>query len=333
MGFLFPRLPDELGRECLLRVELNSHHNLSCVCKSWNTALKNPHFYQERKRLKISEKRICMLQRIDGICKVVIFDLEKNTCKSLPPIPTKINGIFHCHFVKQKLVLITNLLPVSTRSYVWLYDFVCSKWRQGVKMPRWLNGFASAVDEDRGLIYVGGGCESYGNPVRSASVYNVEEDKWDVLPDMNTYIQNSKGAFADGKFYVIGTSGSFEVFDSQTRSWTTMENRFNSWCCFISAFGRLYGLSERGLVEYHYSQDKLDIVGTFPGQNWGRFTDFAVLVSNKIFVGVSRFYAFARQGFFILEPPSETGGTLKLIGIRRPPGLQGSAICAATLDL
>lgn len=52
MGSLFHCLPDEIGWECLVRVELNSHHNLRCVCKSWNAALKNPHFYQERKRLK-----------------------------------------------------------------------------------------------------------------------------------------------------------------------------------------------------------------------------------------------------------------------------------------
>ncbi|GLJ13389.1 hypothetical protein SUGI_0211240 [Cryptomeria japonica] len=343
MGFLFPRLPDEIGRECLLRVELNSHHKLRCVCKSWNAELKSAHFYQERKRLKISEQRICMIQKIDGICnRVAIFDPEKNTCKILPPIPTEINGISHSYFVKQKLVLITDLLVDSTKSRVWLYDFICSKWRQGAKMPRWLTKFVSAADDHRGLIYVAGGFTSsyidarwqiYSNPVQSVSVYNVEEDKWDDLPDLNTYVSRSCGAFAEGKFYVMSTSLIFEVFDSYTRSWTTIWNRFKGWHRFISAFGRLYGLSVRGLIEYDYSQDKLSIVGTFPELNWGRSIDFAVLISNKIFVGISGFDTFAPQRFFILEPPSETGGTLKLIGIERPSSLQGSAICAATLDL
>ncbi|GLJ13388.1 hypothetical protein SUGI_0211230 [Cryptomeria japonica] len=207
---------------------------------------------------------------------------------------------FTAIFVKQKLVLITDLLPDSTKSCVWLDDFVCSKWREGAKMPRSMNKFAYAADEQRGLIYMargyitynsGPGYDSSANPVRSASVYNVEEDKWDVLPE-------------NGRPHKV-----------------------------------LY--SKSGLIEYDYSQDKLNIVGTFPRKDWGGFTDFAVFVSNKIFVGIrdpfeaEGFYMFAPQdqGFYTLDPPSETGGTFKLIDIERPWGLQGRAICAATLNL
>ncbi|GLJ13827.1 hypothetical protein SUGI_0220840 [Cryptomeria japonica] len=334
MGSLFPSLPDELGWECLVRVELNSHHNLRCICKSWNAALKSPHFYQDRKRLNISEQRVCMLQEIDGICnRVAVYDLEKNSCKILPSIPTEINSIFHCHFVQQKLVLIPALLADSTRNYVWLYDFACSKWRQGAKMPRWQNAFASAADEHEGLIYVGGGHDRIfhiGKPVRSASVYNVEEDKWDLLPDMNTYMEPySIGLFSEGKFYVMGYSDSIEVFDSQTRSWKTMDDRFNSWR-YVSAFGRFYCLSGKGLVEYDYSQDKLQFLGSLPTEDWARFINFAVVVGNKIFVCREMIQG---QEFCMLEPPSERGGTFKLIGIETPLGFQGFAIHAATLDL
>ncbi|GLJ53287.1 hypothetical protein SUGI_1135720 [Cryptomeria japonica] len=95
----------------------------------------------------------------------------------------------------------------------------------------------------------------------SASVYNVEEDKWDILPDMNTYLEFFLGTFADGKFYVMShpSGPSFEVFDSYARSWKTMENRFNNWCRFVSAFGRLHGLSVSGLIKYDDSQDNLNI--------------------------------------------------------------------------
>ncbi|GLJ53285.1 hypothetical protein SUGI_1135700 [Cryptomeria japonica] len=194
MGSLFPGLPDEIGLECLLRLELKSFHNVRRVCKRWNAILKKPKFYQERKRLKISEQRICMLQKVDGICdRVAVYDLNKNSCKSLPPIPTQINGVWHFHFVKQNLVLIKDVFCDSTRSCVWLYDFRNGglNWREGAKMPVGLqNGFASAADEHRGLIYVVGGFgdDTFNSPVRSAFVYNVEEDKWDVLPDMNTYL-------------------------------------------------------------------------------------------------------------------------------------------------
>ncbi|GLJ13825.1 hypothetical protein SUGI_0220810 [Cryptomeria japonica] len=359
MESLFPGLPDEIGWECLLRVKLNSHHKLRCVCKSWNAALKSPHFYGEKKRLKFSEQRICMLQKIDGICnRVAVYDLEKNSCKSLPPIPGEINNIFHCHFVKQKLVLIPDLIAGSTRC-VLLYDFACLKWRQGAKMPRWLNGFASAADEHGGLIYVGGGFDrfyidrwnrrySFGNPVRSALVYNVEEDKWDLLPDMNTYIAlidllpdmktimefielSINGVFADGKFYVMGYSGSFEVFDSNARSWKTMENRFDSWC-YVCVFGRFYCFSGRGLIEYDYGQDNLDFLGPLPTEDWARSIDFAVVVGNKIFV--SKWNTIQGQHFCMVEPPNEIGGTFKLIDtLAASSDLKGSTIHAATLDL
>ncbi|XP_057817986.1 F-box/kelch-repeat protein At1g15670 [Cryptomeria japonica] len=316
----------------MLRVELNSHHKLRCVCKSWNAALKSPHFYQERKRLRISEQRICMLQEIDGCNRVAVYVLEKNSYKVLPPVPTIINSICHCHFVKQKLVLIPFYLADSAKNCVWLYDFACSTWRRGAKMPRWLNAFASAADEDGGLIYVGGGLDRLyiGSAVRSASVYNVEEDKWDLLPDMNTYMEPyPTGVFAEGKFYVMGYSDSIEVFDSYTRNWKTTENRFKSWH-YVSAFGRFYCLSGRGLIEYDYSQDKLHFLGSLPTEDWARLIDFAVVIRNKIFVHRDMILA---QDFCMLEPPSETGGTFKLTGIEALLGFQGFAMYAATLDL
>ncbi|XP_059073145.1 F-box/kelch-repeat protein At1g80440-like [Cryptomeria japonica] len=346
MGSLFPSLPDEIGLECLLRVKLNSHPKLRCVCKSWNAAFKSPHFYQERKRLNISEKRIFMVQTkgrttavIDDISnRVAVYNLENNCCKSLPPAPGPIYSIEHCHFVKQKLVLITDMFQDSTTICVWLYDFACCKWRQGATMLRWLEAYASAADEEGGLIYVGGGFDKSRKPVRSASVYNVEEDKWDVLPDMNalqvyTY-STFKGAFADGKFYVMGTRSapSFEAFDSYTRSWKTVENRFNCWHSFVSApFGRLYFLSDKGLIEYDCGQDKWNIVGPLPTKDWELDIQFAVMVGHNIFV--CRFHPHQGRGYYMVEPPNETGGAINLFRIRKPRGLEGKPICAATLNV
>ncbi|GLJ13361.1 hypothetical protein SUGI_0210690 [Cryptomeria japonica] len=336
-GSLFRRLPDEIGWECLVRVELNSHHNLRCVCKSWNAALKSPQFYQERKKLQISEKRICVLQKMDSNWKrVVVYDLEKNSYKSLPPIPAQIYGNCHCHVVKQKLVLIGDIFRFGGGNCLLLYDFACSKWREGAAMPEWKDEFASAVDEERGLIYVGGGfhCKY---PVASASVYNVEEDRWDLLPDMNTCMDDFTGAFADGKFYVMGDGHycrTIEVFDSYTRSWKTMENRFRSVSmCFVSAFERLYCFFGMGLIEYDYRQDKLNIVETFPTENWHVSIDFTVAVGHNIFI--CRWDLIQGETFYLLTPPSERGGggAFKWTSIERPLGSQGYAINAATLDL
>ncbi|GLJ13372.1 hypothetical protein SUGI_0210820 [Cryptomeria japonica] len=337
MGSLFPRLPDEIGFECLLRVELNSHHNLRCVCKSWNAALKNPRFYQERKRLKISEQRICMAQKIDGNWDIVVYDLEKNSCKSLPPIPQLIYGTCHCHVVKQKLILIGNTFRAGGGNCLLLYDFACSKWREGAGMPDWRERFASAADEERGLIYVGGGFNCrFG--LTSASVYNVEEDRWDLLPNMNSCMDGFTGVFADSKFYVMDHRfyvmenhyRTTEVFDSYTRSWKTIENRFNS--VSVCLFDRLYCFSGMGLIEYDYRQDKWNIVETFPTEDW-HFIVFAVVVRHNIFICILD--RIRGQTFYMLRPPSERGGggAFKWTAIEKPLGLQGSAIHAATLDL
>ncbi|GLJ10535.1 hypothetical protein SUGI_0129970 [Cryptomeria japonica] len=342
MGSLFPGLPDEIGWECLLRVELNSHHNLKCVCKSWNAALKNPHFYEERKRLKISEQRICMLDDRRGI---VVYDVEEKSYRRLPPIPTEITNSYHCHFAKQKLVIISDY-EFSDRdrcisNSVWLFDFTCSKWRRGTETPRPILGFASAADEQGGLIYVAGGHCIFAKDVRRCtSVYNVEEDKWDFLPDMNAYMPSYSAVFSDGKFYVYSggeIEPTFEVFDPYTRSWKSVENRFNS-ACFLSAFGRLYCLSDpeyeytqpRELIEYEYSQDKFHIVGAH-SMEWWEPLIFTVEVGHNIFVG-SMDYDFV-QTFLTFTPPSETGGAFKRIGIDRLSGLSSFVLHAATLDL
>ncbi|GLJ13354.1 hypothetical protein SUGI_0210600 [Cryptomeria japonica] len=332
-GCLFPRLPDEIGWECLVRVELNSHRNLRCVCKSWNAALKSPRFYQDRKRLKISEQRICMLHWIDGNWDIVVYDLEKKSSKSLPPIPGQIYGRCQCHVVKRKLVLIGN----AYGNCLWLYDFACSEWREGARMPEWREGFASAADEERGLIYVGGAFRYCKYGLTSASVYNVEEDRWDLLPDMNTCMDAFTGAFADSKFYVMGNRHCHtnEVFDCYTKSWKTMEDRFNSVSavCFVSAFERLYCFSAMGLIEYEYTQDKLNIVETFPTGDWHETIIFTVVIGHNIFI--CRWDHIEGQTFWLLRPPSERGGggAFKWTGIERPLSFQSCAINAATLDL
>ena len=338
MGLLFPRLPDEIGRECLVRVELNSHHNLRSVCKSWNAALKSPSFYERRKVLKISEQRICFIKEfLDEFEGVAVYDPEMNSYKSLPPLPIEFDCDFRSHFVKQKLVLIPDNLDLEpTENHVWLYDFVGLKWKQGAKMTRWMNRFASATDEHGGLIYVAGGY-MFGDPISSASVYNVEEDKWEDLPDMNSYMGFfPQGVFSDGKFYVMQSLECFEVFDSYRRSWRSMKNNFNMEKTsfggrYVSAFGNIYYFSANGrLIEYDCCQNKVQVLGSLPGIDSDRFVVFAITVGNKIFVRKCD----DTLGFCMLTLPSETGGAFKWIDIQNPPDLEGlSTRGAATLDL
>ena len=227
----------------------------------------------------------------------------------------------------------------------WFHDFVCLKWREGTEIPKWTNGFASAADEERGLIYVGGGYDRFhsredfsllADPVRSASVYNVEEDKWEDLPDMNTSMEPRqvggivpfRGVFVDGRFYVKSYPGVFEVFDSYSKAWKNVENELNqSAGIFVSAFGQIYFLTSMVMIEYDFRQEKTQVVGSLPAED----LKFAIVVNNKIFV-CKWAKSEGMGGFYMLTPPSKTGEEFNLTGMQRPPGIQ-VVRDAATLDL
>jgi hypothetical protein len=42
-------IPDDLVRECLLRVPYTSHEDLKAVCRKWKAIVSNRKFYADRK--------------------------------------------------------------------------------------------------------------------------------------------------------------------------------------------------------------------------------------------------------------------------------------------
>ncbi|MBA0728942.1 hypothetical protein Golax_025470 [Gossypium laxum] len=52
-----------------------------------------------------------------------------------------------------------------------------------------------------------GGCDSQGNILSSAEMYNSETQKWETLPSMNKSRKMCSRVFMNGKFYVIGGVG------------------------------------------------------------------------------------------------------------------------------
>ncbi|KAH9314042.1 hypothetical protein KI387_022669 [Taxus chinensis] len=345
MGSLFPKLPDEIGWEILLRVEFNSHNNLRSVCKSWKAVLKCSHFYQDRKRLKLSEQRICMIQDTGprNGCpydyRVRVFDPIQNIWKTLSPVPKSIGngkGIrvnAHFYSVKQKLVFVGGWDPytLAATKMVCLYDFSSCKWRQGTDMPRWRDQFASAADAEGRVIYVAGGCNKFRAPLRSAAVYKVDEDKWDFLPDMPTAMDGCQGAFVKGKFFVRDMYGArIQCFHPHTETWKTMADRRNTGR-IVSAFGNMYCFSSLGLIEYNCSESKWNIVGSYPTDR-GRFlVNWATVFGHNIILSTRKDYS--SSFVHMLVSPSRTQGAMKLIEIEIPSGFQGFLSTAATLDV
>jgi hypothetical protein len=81
-------------------------------------------------------------------------------------------------------------------------------------MPTPRRSFACSVDSFTGLVYVTGGVDERCNPLAVAEAYNVEEDKWEILPPMiQPHGLGCDGVFMEGKFMVFTEDRSAEFFD------------------------------------------------------------------------------------------------------------------------
>lgn len=244
----FPNLPEDIGRQCLLRVSYKSHYSLRAVCKSWESVVNSPRFYDDRKSFGVSEQRICLIQAgpIQQSSKlqnsapaygVSIYDPARNVWEQLPPIPTAFPLFPVCVSFNQKLVLFGGWDSRSWKESrtVYIYDFSCNRWQRGADMPT-LRCFCACSVSPCGVVYVAGGHDDNKNALRGAEVYDVENNAWEILPDMNSERDECRGALVGGKFYVISGyktqwQGRFErsseVFDPETKTWTTLENMWS----------------------------------------------------------------------------------------------------------
>lgn len=104
-------------------------------------------------------------------------------------------------------------------------------------MPTTRTFFACAVSPSDGRIYVAGGHDDNKNALKTAEVYDVEKNSWEILPPMSQDRDECHGVFLDGKFYVISgysteSQGRFErsaeVFDPNTGLWNRVENMWSN---------------------------------------------------------------------------------------------------------
>ncbi|KAL2484617.1 F-box/kelch-repeat protein SKIP11 [Abeliophyllum distichum] len=110
------------------------------------------------------------------------------------------------------------------------YSLLTNTWSSGVNMnaPRCLFGSASLGE----IAILAGGCDSRGNILSSAELYNSELRIWKTLPSMKKPRKMCSGVFMDGKFYVIGGIGGTESklltcgeeYNLETETWTEIPN-------------------------------------------------------------------------------------------------------------
>ncbi|GLJ14054.1 hypothetical protein SUGI_0224790 [Cryptomeria japonica] len=216
---IIPGLPDDIGRECLLRVPLTSHYKLVRVCKTWKHVVYNALFYQDRKRF----------------------------------------GWSYCVPFNHKLFVI-GLLSDNFPSALVIYDFSSGKWKCGPNIPDNRECSCCSVDSAKGLIYIAGRCYSRGEELRTAIVYDTEEEKWEYLPQM-IWSEDSDmwhSVFSDDKFYVVSHAmGQIQIYDPNTRQWSAI-TIISDVCMYpsFSAFGWIYHDFHEKIVEWDYLENQ-----------------------------------------------------------------------------
>jgi hypothetical protein len=271
-------IPDDLVRECLLRVPYTSHEDLKAVCRKWEAIVSNPKFYADRKISGTSEQLLCLFQRdprADFTFVITVHDPVKGTWERLPPLFAAITAVSQCVAVNRKLVLIGGFstFNMTLTKSVYIYDFESARWSRGADMPTARSFFACCVSSSTGLVYVAGGNDEGSNSLAAAEAYSVEEDKWEILPPMiQPHGPGCHGVFMEGKFIVLRKDRSAEVFDPSGKTWRWWEDifsfRVDVWrsLAAVSSSGELYAINEeqQQLMKYDGGKSVWTAVASLP---------------------------------------------------------------------
>lgn len=253
---LISGLPEDVARDCLIRVPYQQFPAVASVCKGWSTEVHSPEFHRRRKTTNQAQKILITVQSIidsdktltgllskatsNPVYRLSVFEPKTGSWSGLPLGSEFGSGLpMFCQIacVGYDLVVLGGWDPDSWKASnsVLIYNFLSAKWRRGTDMPGGPRTFfACASDHDR-TVYVAGGHDEEKNALRSALAYDVANDAWVSLPDMARERDECKAVFRRGKVCVIGgycteMQGRFErsaeVFDVATWMWGPVEEEF-----------------------------------------------------------------------------------------------------------
>lgn len=267
---LVPFLPDDVARQCLLRVPVQSLSQMQRVSRRWRELVNSSEFYEERRKEGATSHCVCMLQFTgeasghgDPLFGVSLLR-ENNWDTRLPPIPNTESVPLFSRFaaVGGHLVVLGGWSPVTMAELrsVHIFSFSSWTWRRGADMPTTRSFFACSVVQ--GAIIVVGGHDANKNAVRTAERYHLDSDWWESLPDMHDARDECASVVLDDKLVVIsgyGTSsqGEFrrdaEVFDLERRAWRQIHHMWPkgvSPSTAVAVAGKLVAVHNNLLVCY-----------------------------------------------------------------------------------
>ena len=161
---------------------------------------------------------------------VQIYDIASNSWQLGPELPQP-NNHGMAAGVNGKIYLLGGQRTddqegASAVNTVYEFNPAQGVWVEKAPMPTARSGGVAVVHG--GKIYVAGGRVPRGNDF---AVYDPAADRWEVLPDLPSQRNHIAGAAINGRIHIVGgrlgnglsplKSDANEVFDPQTRTWTT----------------------------------------------------------------------------------------------------------------
>ncbi|XP_057486391.1 F-box/kelch-repeat protein SKIP11-like [Actinidia eriantha] len=220
-----------IGRDnsisCLIRCSRADYGSIASINRSFRLLVQSGELYRLRRKASRIEHWVyisCNLLEWEA------FDPNRRRWMRLPMMHSNECFVFSD---KESLAVGTELLVFGKEvmsNVIYRYSLLTNKWSSGMKMnfPRCL--FASASLGE--IAIIAGGCDSQGNALRSAELYNSESGSWQTLLDMHKPRKMCSGVFMDGKFYVIGGVGGSdsklltcgEEYNLATETWIQIPN-------------------------------------------------------------------------------------------------------------
>lgn len=213
--------------DCLIRCSRADYGSIASLNRSFRSLVRSGELYKLRRNKGVVEHWVyfsCQLLEWEA------FDPIRRRWMHLPRMYSNDCFVFAD---KESLAVGTELLVFGKNSMahvIYRYSLLTNTWTTGMSMnePRCLFGSASL----REIAILAGGCDSDGNILSSAELYNSETREWTTLPSMKKARKMCSAVFMDGKFYVIGGIGGAdsklltcgEEYDLENGTWTEILN-------------------------------------------------------------------------------------------------------------
>ncbi|GLJ35016.1 hypothetical protein SUGI_0704540 [Cryptomeria japonica] len=251
------RLPEDIVREVVLRVPYIFHNELRYVSKMWKTIIKSEQLYKERISSGLSDKLVCFLDQSDDCNKIAIYDPVHNSVARSPSMPLKFQytDYSHCLCVDQKLIVIGLQYENEATRATMVFDFMSSTWRKGAETPIQEFGHqcACCASPGGGLVYIA--------QESQVAVYDVAQDKWELLPGIQDPIDLVRGYYIDGMFHVVSVFAKpfYQTyrFNPVTQQWEVLHG-FNLLqyppLSFVAEFGYIYSFDINKVMEFDCSR-------------------------------------------------------------------------------